>query len=758
MNQLTKLLIVIIYLTTLTNSAYLSFYIERSPNSEYDYIHLFFNPDPTADDYKVVYQIPKMNNENKFKIRLCPENYTDSNQCKEDRLKTIAYIDPKDIQSLYQINIKDKYKLCGFGLGFFEAQDSFLKLVNPENPKTFDDNVSANPELLFKEPALIMAYIKLADKMKYSEYLNFKEKVSKCQLDFNVSELRPFEFSHKQIRFVQEEKINVLELFYTNNNVFNFNDGISPSISNYKMYFEQYEQYDINKKKNLKPATNSPNKMDTQEVERTLRFDIKNNKLRILTESNGCIIPKDDVGKKREVNEIDLTNKNEEMVFVPMICSNKNENSEAKISALNSEKCEIVNSSSKFIIKNNKVYKDGKELNETFDLKETVIESQISRQEGDFKNYFYHHCGLMEFCDAIYDSENKVLYLRCFQKDLIVKKNSKNEIINTFEVRKDNKNNQEKEISFNSNLDRRRLLTIYKMPKAAYFFLLGTIFACITIWAFFLLTIPGILLTVVCVFATGICCFMGSINKEYEDAVGEQLDFDTEKIKKNYQKNKNKRYRRRLLASSSDIIKKSTKEELITLKNNIINAKDQLIQKLNAFRIENKKTDPSYKNSIMFYTKIGETAADYKNSIIPELDRWTLEEEKNFNFSEDILEGTDENKKESGGLRMPKNNIGGNNHLVFQVPQIPNLNNIAKKGDGSEKNIYDGSVNMWNIQRVKKRKMDFSTGEVMSGQNKNENFEDMADFEEDESNQSMNSIMGNIQTVDVKKIKIKLII
>ena len=205
MNQFTKFLTVIIYLTTLTNSTYLSFYIERSPNSEYDYINLFFNSNPTKDDFKVVYQIPKIKNENKFKIRLCPENYTNSSQCKKDRLKTIAYIDTLDNQSLYQISIKDKYKLCGFGLGFFEAQDSFLKLVNPENTKTFDDNVSANPYLIFKEPALIMAYIKLADQMKYSEYLNFKE-FSKCQLDFNVSELKPFDFSHKEIRFVPEER------------------------------------------------------------------------------------------------------------------------------------------------------------------------------------------------------------------------------------------------------------------------------------------------------------------------------------------------------------------------------------------------------------------------------------------------------------------------------------------------------------------------------------------------------------------------
>ena len=595
-------------------------------------------------------------------------------------------------------------------MGFFEAQEAFLKLVNPENPDSFDQNLENHPDLVFREPAFLMANVKLADQMELSEFLNF-DSLSKCELDFEVKGFDKLNFSHQKIGIVRDQDFHYLEIFYTDNTAFDFGDDNVVGGENYKMYF--YDT-DLNKNPDLDDNQESPDYINKKEVERELYFNIQNNQLGVKTEQNGCVIEQKDKNRDRNFNLFDLI-PNIEISFVPMICSNKNEFAESDVTTLNSEKCELVDSESNFIIKNNMVYKNGKKLNKNFVLKQKLIESEMGRLDKDFKNYIFSRCGLMEFCDEIYDSEHKVLYLRCFTKDLIIKKDSKNQIKDTYELRKDNTNNQLKEITFNPNLDRRRILKIYKMPNSKYFFFLGIIFASITIWAVMLLTIPGIFLSLICIFATGICCFFGKINKEYEDAIGKPMEFDTEKM--------NKRRRKRILASSSDIINKNTKAELKRYKNNILKTRANLENKLKIFREINKKSDNSYKNSPMFYTEIGLSLQEYKDAIIPDLVQWTAEEENNINFSEDILEGSNINTKASGGLNLPQGVKMGKNNALFEVTQIPD--HISSKPDNS--------MNMLNIQRIKPRKKNFETGVVEKKiqKNNNDNWEDF-DVDDDQ--------------------------
>lgn len=743
-----RLLLLLLYLTNLTTSTYLSFYIERSPSSNHDYLNLFLSPTISKTSQKITYKIPKITASKRFKIRICPENYQNKSECKQDRFNTIAYIDELDSQSLYQIGIKDKYKLCGFGMGFFEAQKSFLKLIVPENEKSFEKNLEGNGDLIFTEAPLIMANVKLADEMNYSDFLNFSG-FSKCVMDFEVRDFTAMNFSHQFIRFVSEEDFDFLEIFYNDESSFNFNDDFNTMVTNYKMYFDQFDQRENLNLADAKKKSND--KIETLEVERELKFSIGNNLLNVITEETGCEDEKEDAN--REVNNFNLE-ANVEISFVPMICSNKNENSIAEISALNSEKCELFNSESNFVIKNNRVYKDGIKLGSNFILKDKVIESKMSKEGGDFDNYFYSRCGLMKFCDEIYDSQNKVLYIRCFSKELIIKTNSKEEIVNTFEIRKDNNDNQFKEISFVPNLDRRRILTRYKMADSKYYYGIGILMGSIAIWAFLTISIPGLIIAIFCVLGTMICCGLGEWSKGYKELKGKSFEFeiDDSKVGK-------RRKRRRILAGSSNFLKKIPKEDLLNYKNKILSVTTNIEQKLLIFQNTNKEFDPSYANSIMFYTQIGQTFKDYQKTIVPDLKKWTAEEESFFNFSEKISEGSDNiNKKQNGSLMLPKGIQGGNNKSLFQGIQIPD--HISNKPDNS--------MNMLYIQRIKPRKKNFGTGRESDfesvnrqgkviGRNKvvesrdqgilNENFEDS---EEDGGNQ-----VGGFEGIQEMKVRKK---
>ena len=124
----------------------------------------------------MVYRINKLPKYTKFKIQIC----LDENECVNDSYNSIVYIDPVESSSLYQINVENKYKLCGFGFSFFESQTTFDRLVDDQNFNSYDKdkNKPENSDLIIKDIEYVMANVRLADNLQYMDILELNENIT----------------------------------------------------------------------------------------------------------------------------------------------------------------------------------------------------------------------------------------------------------------------------------------------------------------------------------------------------------------------------------------------------------------------------------------------------------------------------------------------------------------------------------------------------------------------------------------------------
>ncbi len=628
------------------------FYVERPPNSDFDYLHIYLESSNTD---KVVVRIPHLEVFRYFKLEICSE--TNRDNCYQDVFNTVFYVNSGDTQSLYQNFIKDKYKVCGFGLGYFEAMKTYDKLIIQNDKDNFDQNAKKNQGLLFTDASMLMTFVSVSVEMDYPDYLALNDKLH-CGLNFPVTNLQPTEFSKNQnsLKMDQKDGFTVIKLYYSNeNDLLPKNEAVIPP-ENYKSF----------------PAIS--NNTNIQTTEDNLGINLKINTEKQKTSLSIKInSPKCDTTTEFKIQNVSDFNyaKSSKIRLVPMICKDKVDQqpvNQLGLYTLGEEKCEMVLQNNLYEIENNNFKENGNPLNDELNLNFSLTGFTISNTQEKLKNYLAKQCGLLNKCSLAFDSKNKILFLRCYANTYLMEKNKK-EILPI--IRKD-KDFQNFDFSFPTN--RRILLTekYFQFWHWKTFSLIGSVIIGILIAG--LVVTSGawwmILLAVIFGMLAGVCCFLGRFFKAAQN--GSEEGF---KIKMN---------QRILPKKTKDVFDFYEKRfEDFNSKINIwkesTNNKHQLYLEINNYD----------ENCPLFLESTKPMSLEqYKNNLESDLDKWTRENEHLFNLLEDADENAE--KQEINNTVKPKTmNMAVNNNFD---------ENFDEAGDDENKN---------NIQQFQTTKMNF---------------------------------------------------
>ena len=465
----------IIIIVNILKQTSIGLYIERPPKIDStDYLHFYINNKDDQPVYEVVYKIESLLNTGEiYDLKICEDKYLNDfikinnylnskskNQksevdireykkikealeknCVKDSYNSYISVDEGSRNLLYEQNISDNYKLCVFGLMYYEVEKSYY-FAAQNGLLTQKGRIAKN--FAFTDIKQLIGFF------NESKNYNFRkayrdDKTKRCSLEYQTSETNFNELRFTSSYFINHVK-NDLSSIYIG---YNFPNLITDP--NVKARFL--------KKENLERAIISQNKANYFKkqiikstiswVERNtgiqqLIFNLVNTSEKIeeelkeeeitirISKKIGCDNLTDDFLKESYVKfKIPKDDTSYNYNFIPVYCNEMlNKNNNQNYNFIQENDCQVLNNQLIYIKKIGEKFTFDKYLNEELH-KTLTFDVFVLNWKFKMKNTFetIDFCGMEKSCDTIIDKKLKIIFLVCFQKERIIGGSKENEIM-----------------------------------------------------------------------------------------------------------------------------------------------------------------------------------------------------------------------------------------------------------------------------------------------------------------------------------------
>ena len=471
-NKILTICLIVIFINILKQAS-VSVYIERPPKSDSsDFLHFYVNNGDDKPIYEIIYNIETVFNTGEiYDLKICEDKYLDDfikinnylnskknlqteydkneykkikskleENCVKDTYNSYISVDETSRNLLFEQNISENYKLCVFGIMYYEVEKSYYYAAK-NSLLTQKGKIDQN--FVFKDIKQVIGFFNESKDSKFRD--SYKNDTTKrCTLQYQTSEVNLNELRFTSSYYINHVKNDISSIYigYNFPNLINDPDIEVPILKKSKINVAKISE---NKSKLLKTQISShtlswqDRNTGIQKIQFSLVQIEKDKKKELKDEEEILIRVSKKINCDKEEEDI-TTNLSFKIPyedfykynFIPVFCNEMfNKNNNQNYNFIQENDCQILNENKIYIKKlgNNFIFDRYTESNlhsNTFSLEFDVF---VLNWKFKMKNSFesIEFCGLEENCDTILDKKLKIIFVVCFQKERIIGENKENQ-------------------------------------------------------------------------------------------------------------------------------------------------------------------------------------------------------------------------------------------------------------------------------------------------------------------------------------------